>query len=174
MKKKLLIFCLLIFNFTSISKVFAQSGYVLPYPGAMPGSVFHKIHALLERIDSYWYFGNFAQFEYNLQQSDHYLVEAKTLFEYKQYLLATKALQKSTMYYKRVYPFLQKAKKEGKNIDKKNETLKSASSKHIEILTTLLAQTPKEFIWTPEKVLPTKLQIRKLIKESIETRNVRP
>ena len=68
--------------------MFAESQYVLPYPSAMPGSFLYKLNLVQEEILRYWYFGDFGQFKYNLGLSDKYLVEAKTLFEYKQYLLA--------------------------------------------------------------------------------------
>ncbi|MCL4418206.1 MAG: hypothetical protein M1365_16230 [Actinobacteria bacterium] len=113
------IFVLLVVVFITFiplsTKASAQSSYVLPYPSAMPGSSSYKIHQLYESIIKYWYFGNLGQFKYNLKQSDKYLVEAKTLFEYNQYLLASKALTKSDYYFKNIEPYLLKAKNEIKN-----------------------------------------------------------
>src|SRR3990167_5335496 len=75
--------------------VFAESSYVLPYPAAMPGSIWYEIDLLKEKAYQFLYFGDLSQFAYNLSEADKYLVEAKTLFEYKQYLLGYQALLKS-------------------------------------------------------------------------------
>src|SRR5687768_12398331 len=93
----------LLFLFTPASTL-AQSDYVLPYPSSMPGSSLYKIRLIFEEINKYWYFGNISQFTYNLRQSDKYLIEAKTLFEYKQYFLAYQALEKSNHYFNKISP----------------------------------------------------------------------
>src|SRR3989344_5659903 len=101
----------LIFLFIFAEQCIAESIYVLPYPSSMPGNKLYKVHLFLESLEQYWYFGSFGQFKYSLKESDKYLVEAKTLFDYKQYILANKALQKSDIYFSRTFPFLVKAKK---------------------------------------------------------------
>jgi len=159
-----------IFFLTSTKITFAQSSYVLPYPSAMPGSISYKSHILSEELQKYWYFGNFGQFYYNLKQSDKYLVEAKTLFEYKQYLLGYNALLKSNEYFIKINPFLIKAKIEGKDISEKSKILDMASQKHVEILVQIEKNTPIEFVWTPEKSSATKLLLRKSIDDSISVR----
>lgn len=150
--------------------VFAQSSYVLPYPSSMPGSISHKPRIVWEKIMKYWYFGNFGQFEYNLKQSDKYLVEAKILFEYKQFLLGYEALIKSDSYFLQVSSHLELAKRENKDIEDKKNILKSAALKHIEALDLLTNEVPKTFEWTPEKSSPTTLNLEKAISESIEIR----
>ena len=62
------------------SRAFAESPYVLPYPSAMPGSIFYKLNLIQDELLRFWYFGDFGQFKYNLAQSDKYLVEAINLF----------------------------------------------------------------------------------------------
>src|SRR3989338_9822486 len=123
LKIKLFIFLIVLFSIQIIFpfKVYAESSYVLPYPSYMPGSVYYKTHLVLEKLERYWYFGNFSQFVYNLKLSDKYLVEAKTLFEYKQYLFAYDALKKSDVYFDKAFLFLNKAKEEGKNIAQKEK-----------------------------------------------------
>ncbi|MDO8621161.1 MAG: DUF5667 domain-containing protein [Candidatus Levybacteria bacterium] len=150
--------------------IFAQSSYVLPYPSAMPGSIFYKTHLVWEEIMKYWYFGNFGQFAYNLKQSDKYLVEAKTLFEYKQFLLAYTALMKSDSYFAQSPLYLGLAKKENKDIEDKKNILKNAALKHTEVLEFLKNEVPEKFEWTPEKSSPTKLNLEEAISKSIEIR----
>src|SRR3989344_1608576 len=114
-----LILFLLLFIFLFPRNMFAESSYVLPYSSAMPGSIFYKPNLIQEELLRFWYFGDFGQFKYNLSQSDKYLVEAKTLFDYKQHLLAYQALQKSNDYFRKLEPAISSAKKSGKNtIDK--------------------------------------------------------
>lgn len=166
--KKIWLILFLTLYFISAQIVYCDSSdYVLSYPSVMPGSKTYKLHLLWEKIMEYWYFGNFAQFKYNLNQADKYLVEAKTLFEYKQYLLAYQALKKSDQYFKKTKPYLEKARIEGKNVTQKESILKNASLKHIEILTFIKSFVPNEFIWTPEKSAPTRLNFQRTIEESI-------
>lgn len=151
---------------------FAQSEYVLPYPSTMPGNALYTVHVAIENLQKYWYFGNLSQFTYNLKQSDKYLVEAKTLFEYKQYLLATKALEKSNDYFQKTHSFLVKAKSEGKDISQKQLLLKSASIKHTEVLQSLLSLVPLEFFWQPEKEPSQKLHLKTIIEDAITIRSI--
>ncbi|MFH1832983.1 MAG: hypothetical protein ABH816_02340 [Candidatus Levyibacteriota bacterium] len=136
----------------------------------MPGSIFYKVNLIKDKILEYWYFGNFGQFEYNQKLSDKYLVEAKTLFEYSQYLLACSALKKSNEYFENIYPNLIQAKKENKNISRKQQLFKEEALKHIEELIKLEKEVPNSFYWQPEKTSPTILNLKQLIQESINIR----
>lgn len=159
----------LLFLFVS-SKTYAQSNYVLPYPSSMPGSLLYKIHLIYEGVSKYWYFGDFGQFDYNLKMADKYLVEAKTLFEYKQYLLGYKSLQKSDLYFLSISQNLEKAGNNRKNIVQKKMVLGNAAQKHIETLEKMKAGSPDTFNWQPEKALPTMLDIKRTIENSINVR----
>ena len=154
----------------SATKCFASSSYVLPYPSTMPGSIFYKVHLAEEKLLQYWYFGNFGQFLYNLKESDKYLVEAKTLFEYNQYLLGYSALEKSDLYFEKTLPFLVYAKKERKNISDNRTMLSEASKKHIEVLLKITSEVPETFNWTPEKSSATELKLFDAINNSIAIR----
>lgn len=154
----------------SPGKVLAESSYVLPYPSAMPGSVFYKLDLVKEFLMKYWYFGDLAQFDFNLQESDKYLVEAKTLFEYKQYLLGYYALIKSDNYFKLAKPHLKDAENHGKNIDDKVKILDNAAAKHIEVLEEVKRQVPANIYWQPEKSKGTNLDLINTINYSIKIR----
>ena len=163
----ILVFFFSIFFRTS---VFAQSNYVLPYPSNMPGSIFYKLHLIYEKVSKHWYFGDFGQFDYNLKLAEKYLVEAKTLFEYKQYLLGHEALQKSDFYFSKTLPSLIKAEKNNKNIVQKRSLLREAGQKHIETLEKIQTDTPDIFNWQPERALPTILNIKESVNSSINIR----
>lgn len=150
--------------------VFAQSNYVLPYPSNMPGNFSYKLHLIYENVSKYWYFGDFGRFDYNLKMADKYLVEAKTLFEYKQYLLGYKALKKSDQYFINILPNLVRAGRNGKNTLEKRIILKEASKKHIEVIEQVEKNTPDIFVWQPEKSTPTTLNLEKALNESIHLR----
>lgn len=166
----LILFLFFLFNILLPTTASAQSSYVLPYPSSMPGSRFYQLHLIWEKIGEYWYFGNFGQFNYNLKQSDKYLVKTKTLFEYKQFLLGQKALLKSNFYFRNTKPFLLLAQKENKDIFQKSITLKNAATKHIEVLRKIENDTPETFLWKPEKLPPTTLELKKTIDEAIGIR----
>lgn len=152
------------------SKAIAQSSYVLPYPSNMPGNMSYNIHLIYESISRFWHLGDFGQFSYSLKMSDKYLVEAKTLFEYKQYLLGYKALKKSDKYFTDILPNLIKAKKNGKSIFQKKSVLNQASKKHVEALNKMRVDTPNAFDWQPEKSAPTTLNLKQAIDESVRLR----
>lgn len=169
MKRILFVLLFLFFVFTSNS-FSSESTYVLPYPSYMPGNKLYSVSLLWDKFMQYWYFGNLAQFSYNLQQSDKYLVQAKTLFEYKQYLLGYDALKKSNTFFGKSEQALSQAQKENKSIDQKKQLYSEAAMKHIEVLTDLKLLVPAEFTWTPEKEAAQKLNIAQLIDDSLSIR----
>lgn len=171
MKYLLAAFSVFILFIFTITPSYAASSYVLPYPGIMPGNKLYKAHVLLEGLQKYFAFGNLAQFKYNLSESDKYLIEAKTLFEYNQYPLAVSALRKSTQYFEKVYPSLLKAKKQGENIAEKKLQFESAQVKHLEVLRDLQASVPEEFVWEDEKKSPVALYIKQDIMDAIKSRS---
>lgn len=153
------------------SPSFAESSYVLPYPSYMPGNFMYKPRILISEISKFIYFGDFGKYDYNLKESDHYLVEAKTLFDYDQYLLAVGALKKSDNYFNKIYPNLLNAKRNGKDISEKEMILKEASRRHMEELGHLRGNLPAKIDWVPEDSPPTSLELEKIINESIDIRN---
>lgn len=170
MKKASLILCLTFTLCIFPLKAYADSSYVLPYPSFMPGSKFYSIQKILESLSYYWYFGDFGQFNYNLRESDKYLVEAKILFDYKQYFLGHKALISSDKYFAKINPTLVSARRNNKNISEKEKILKEAAAKHIEELSEMKEGTPENFNWVPEKDKPTFLSLWQAIDNAISIR----
>lgn len=173
MKNEKFAYLLILFFFFLIffkAPAFAQSNYVLPYPSSMPGGLSYKIHLIYEAVSKYWYFGDFGQFDYNLKLSDKYLVEAKTLFEYKQYLLGYQALIKSDKCFVKILPALVNAERNDKNVSQKRAIFAEAARKHIEILGRMLTDNPETFNWQPEKALPTALDIKGALENAINVR----
>lgn len=164
------LFILVFFFFFFSKTVFAVSNYVLPYPSSMPGSLAYNFHIVFEKISKYWYFGDFGQFGYNLKMADKYLVQAKTLFEYKQYLLAHRALKTSDLYFTQILPSLEKASHKKKDISYKINILREAALKHIETLQMIDMETPDIFNWQPEKAMSTNLYLKKDIETAINIR----
>lgn len=169
---KIYVFLTVVFFLLVLSPLssFAESSYVLPYPSVMPGNSAYKARVVIDEVKKLWYFGSFGQFTYNLKQSDKYLVEAKTLFEYKQYLLGINALQKSNQYFEKAPSYLQYALKENKNVSDKQLLLKEAAQKHMEVLQFMETITPSIFTWQPEKSASTILQLHETINKSIQIR----
>lgn len=159
---------LLVFSFTR--QVNAESSYVLPYPSTMPGSMLYKLKLLQEQFQKLWYFGSFGKYVYNTKQADKYLVEAKTLFEYKQYLLGSKALEKSNYYFSQIKKSLTSASQEKKDIIDKKNLLSEEAKKHIEILTLLQKELPEKFIWQPENSPSETLLLHNMLEEAISIR----
>lgn len=171
MRSILIVFFVLTLLFSSVTLSFASSSYVLPYPGFMPGNKLYMVGLLLDNLKGYCSFGDFAQFKYNLFESDKNLVEAKTLFEYNQYHLAVKALENSDAYFKNILPNLVKAQNNGKDISDNMQLLYLARTKHVEVLQKIKKETPKIFLWRDEKKAPIQLDIWGKIDQSINIRN---
>ncbi len=169
--KNLFIFFTLVYLLVFFSKpVFAESNYVLPYPSFMPEDKLYKINLVWEKLSKHWYFGDFGKFNYNLKMADKYLVEAKTLFEYKQYLLGYEALEKSNFYFTNILPSIAKAEKRIKDVTQKRAILRGVSRKHIEVLKEMERDTPDAFLWQPEKTSSTTLHLKKSLTNSIYLR----
>jgi len=167
---KIVLIATFIFLFLFIPyQSYALSDYVLPYPSVMPGSALYKPHILWERLMAYWYFGNLAQFKYNLKESDKYLVEAKVLCEYKQYLFCYKALDQSNFYFMKAYPFLIKAKNQGKDIAIQKWIFRTAAEKHTEVLQKMRQENPENFLWKPEKASSVTIFLYKKIDETVRS-----
>ena len=149
--------------------VFA-SDYVLPYPSYMPGNKLYKVSRLIDKLQNYWYWGNIAQEQYHLGLADKYLVEAKTLFEYNQYLLAADALNRSNQQFQLVRPYIVKAQKQGVDVKDILNIFSAAEEKHEEVLNILEKEVPETFVWTPEKDKPTNLPLHQLLEQAVVIR----
>ena len=153
-----------------LALVIAAPAYVLPYPGLMPGHKLYPAKQVFDRIYRLWVFGNFAGYKYELGLTDKKLVEAKILFEYQQYPLALKALERSNDYFQGAAAYLDRARAEGKNISQKQVRLQAAAERHKEVLLGLKEYLPEEFLWQPEKKEPVKLPISQSLGEAIKIR----
>lgn len=156
----------LLFSFAP-SKVLAQD-YVLPYPGLMPGHPLYKASEIVDKLQEWWGFGNFAKFKHHLELSDKKLIEAKTLAEYKQYLLAVEAIEIYEYHLRLANDFLGEAQNEGKDISEKQAIFKNAIAKHREILERLRSEHPKEIFWNPEKDESQTIELEKVLNRAIE------
>jgi hypothetical protein len=148
----------------------ATSDYVLPYPGPMPGNRLHSFMVLIDKLQGWWSWGTITQFNYQLAMADKAIVEAKTLAEYKQYLLAMTALDNSNQAFQTLPGQLVKAKIEGKDINKLARTLISAAETHITLLERLRPLLPEMITWTPEKSASTELLLQARLSGAISSR----
>ena len=163
--KKLFIHLLLVACLLSlVSGVHAD--YVLPYPSYMPGNKIYRISRIIDQLKRFWYFGNIAQLKYRQSLGDKYLVEAKTLFEYKQYLLATDALIRSDSQVSDIISYIEKAQKQGIDTNALKKNVAEEMAVHLSVLSVMESQLPAEFVWKPEKAKSTNLQIGAMLEHS--------
>ncbi len=148
----------------------AYAEYVLPYPSYMPGNKLYQVSRILDRVKQPFYFGNIGSYKYRLMLTDKYLVEAKTLFEYKQYLLAADALGRSDEQFRGVPAHLTRATQEGKDTMLLRAQFQEACDAHVRVLTKLVSSVPKTFTWQPEKVEKTELPIGEMLRDAIKLR----
>jgi hypothetical protein len=167
--KNIVFVFLLSFVFNHSSLIYA-SDYVLPYPSYMPGNKLYKVTRIIDELKRFWYFGNIAQVKYHLGLSDKYLVEAKTLMEYGQYLLGADALKRSDKEFMMLPEYLSRAKSEGVDISKLIDIVAEAAAKHESVLVGLSLSVPETFTWTPEKAATTELQPGRMLHSSLDLR----
>jgi len=133
----------------------SNASYVLPYPSFMPGNKLYRVSRFIDEVKRYWYWGNLSSYRYYLGQSDKALVEAKTLFAYNQYLLAVKALDRSSAALQRVPDSL------------KGAEFIEAMNEHKKVIGKLLGELPEEFIWRPEREKPQTLRIHEELNRAL-------
>lgn len=150
-------------------QVFA-SEYVFPYPSFMPGNKLYKVSRIFDELGQWWFFGNISSFKYHLKLADKYLVEAKTLFEYKQYKLGVDALRRSDKQIPQIRRSLSRARLEGKQVKQFESIFTSAMNVHIDVLKKLSEQLPENFQWNPEKRSPETINFSQILSNSIEQR----
>lgn len=147
-----------------------HADYVLPYPSYMPGNKLYKIDRIIDQLKRFWYFGNIAKVKYHLALSDKYLVEAKTLMEYNQFLLGADALTRSNKEFSGIPLNLAGAKNEGVDTTTLKGTIQEAAIKHTSVLAALQRSVPHTFVWRPEKSVATNLDLGSMIQSSEELR----
>lgn len=173
MKKILTYACTVIYLSFIIGHLsFVHADYMLPYPSYMPGNKLYRVSRMVDALNKWWYFGNISKVKYHLGLSDKYLVEAKTLFEYKQYLLGMDALNRSTEQFNKIYLYVQLAEKEGKDMSVFRKTIQEAIFAHDQVLENMKRDTPYDFRWQPEKQQSTELQLHDRLDEAIRARNI--
>ena len=82
-------------------------------------------------------------------------MQAKTLFAYNQYLLAVKALDRSSAALQRVPDSL------------KGAEFIEAMNEHKKVIGKLLGELPEEFIWRPEREKPQTLRIHEELNKAL-------
>lgn len=169
MKKHLsVIIVLLLFFMIATPLRMAHADYVLPYPSYMPGNKLYRVMRIVDQLKRFWYWGNIAQTKYHLELSDKYLVEAKTLMEYNQYLLATDALSRSNKEFMQLPKYINGVAKEGVDTKSLKQLVVSAADKHVEVLNNLLLLTPDTVVWSPEKAASTTVTLHHDIQNSLQ------
>jgi len=148
--------------------IFAE--YALPYPSYMPGNKLYVVSKILDRAKSWWYWGAIGQTKYHMMLSDKYLVEAKTLFEYKQYLLAINALRLSDEHIAEAPKYITMGKSRGVDMVQFESLFTAELTVHRTVLEKLKTELPKTFIWTPEKQPVTTINIDGLLSAAITLR----
>ncbi len=168
MKKYIISLFIILYSLFTPQIIFAE--YVLPYPSFMPGNKIYKITRIIDSLKNYWYFGNIAQEKYHLALADKYLVEAKTLFEYKQYLLGQDAIDRSDSQIRSASISFEKGLKSTEDLSGQLKIFCNALSAHNEVLATTSKSTPEKYIWEDEKKEPVSLNLASRLQHSMGIR----
>lgn len=162
--------CIVIAFLFGVMPQAVHAEHVLPYPSYMPGNKLYRVTRVIDRLKKPLYFGSISRYKYHLALADKYLVEAKTLFEYKQYLLAVDALDRSDREFASIAPYIFRGMKEGKNMGAFVQKFQDASWAHISVLKNLKALLPASFEWRPEKAGATTLTLADILDASVALR----
>jgi len=133
----------------------------------MPGNKLYSVSRVIDQVNNWWFFGSIAKVKYHLGLSDKYLVEAKTLFEYKQYLLGVDALKRSTMQFQILPFYVKQGISEDKNMDIFISAISESAEVHKTVLEEMKNTCPETFQWIPEKDSPTHLPLWSEIENAI-------
>ena len=166
---KRVIFCLLLFLCTAATRN-AYASYMLPYPSFMPGNKLYRLSRISDTLKLRWSFGSIARAKAYMSVSDKYLVEAKTLFEYQQYLLGADALKRSNSAFEQIPIYIQQGRNERKDMSGIIILLTEEVVVHEKILSQMAKEVPQEFLWTPEKTSATHLSLFQYIEGAIKIR----
>ena len=158
----------IVLSISFVSRVSAS--YVLPYPSYMPGNKLYGVSRIADRMKSYWYWGDIGKVQYHMNLADKYLVEAKTLLEYKQYLLGIDALARSNSEFLHISGNLQSAKQNGKDVSMLSTAVVAESEVHHDTLAGLRMDVPEIFVWEPEKSEASMLKLHELLNQAITIR----
>lgn len=162
--------CLFLFViFISYARpVYAE--YVLPYPSYMPGNKLYAVSKFIDKVRGVWSFGNIAQLKYRMSLADKYLVEAKTLFEYKQYAFAVNALKRSSIEIGFITPYVQNAQQKGIDMSQFRKLICEQMVVHQLVISALGVGLPESYIWQEEKKNAVDLPINLLLNEAAALR----
>lgn len=166
--KRALCSLLLFLSTAAINHVHAS--YMLPYPSYMPGNKLYQLSRILDKVKLYWSYGSIAKAKVYMNLSDKYLVEAKTLFEYKQYLLGADALKRSNSAFEQIPIYIQIGRSERKEMSGVITQIIEGVVVHTQLLAQMEKEVPQEFLWTPEKTGSTNLPLSEYIKAAIKIR----
>ena len=148
-----------------------RADYVLPYPSFFPGNKLYKISRFIDSAKSWWYWGSISQTKYHLLLADKYLIEAKTLLEYKQYPLGLDALFRSDQDFLPLPEILEQVKREGKDNMNLTALVQEASLAHVVVLQKLAEDLPADFTWRDEHKAVKNLEIGRALADSIAIRS---
>lgn len=123
----------------------AKNNYQLPYPGLLPDNPLYSLKALRDKIIEFLISDPIKKAEFDLLSADKRLAIGVALFDRKKYGLSETTISKGENYFEDGIKNLEKAKKEGRQIDPSllvNYDL--SSKKHKEILENLTAKSNGE------------------------------
>jgi hypothetical protein len=144
--------------------------YNLPVKPILPGHPLYRISRNLDRVRSWFLWGDIAKATYRLTLADKYLAEAKTLFELKQFPFAVDALERSNLEFERIPGFLENDVRDGRDIGAMRDKVKASSRAHVTILDALEPMVPEVYVWTEDDGEPIQLEIREQILLSVGIR----
>lgn len=146
------------------------ASYMLPYPSVMPGNKIYKVMKLVDSAKKYWYWGSIASASYHRELADKFLVEAKTLMEYQQYLLGVDALRRSDEQVQQILPYIKRGKSEGKDMSLQQQKVIEQMIEHERVIVLMKSSVPSETVWTPEKTAATALPLHALLQNAYDIR----
>ncbi len=145
--KKLLILLTLLFIFINPLKVFAQDSsnaspsaviekvqYELPYPGLLPDNPLYYLKAIRDNILKFLISDPLKKTQFDLLQADKRLVASQMLLIKGKGELSITTLSKSGNYFDDGIANIQKAKKQGDDVNATVDQLLKSSQKHQEVI----------------------------------------
>ena len=147
--------------FLACSVPVAATDYSLPESTVLPDQkLLYRISRNLDRVSSWYTWGDVAAVKRHLRLADKYLVEAKLLFKKRNFLYAIDALERSNLEFERIPRSIEHAILSGKDIISLRTDVQDAAKAHVAVLGVLSEQVPEVLVLTPADEESEQFEIR--------------
>ena len=138
--------------------------YELPYPGLLPDSPIYFLRIIRDRVVDFLISDSLKKSEFDLLQADKRLNAGIYLFNKGKLPMSISTISKAENYFMEALQKIKEAKRQGMETTETTNRLINSSKKHLEVLKSLKAKSPKNFKSSFDRELQ---RVDKFVEEAI-------